>query len=124
MCEDGSKPVMYKAANYTHVGSYFSPAKYISDIMRELLRGPVDATFNVYEDLYSYRSGIYHHVTGSYKGLHSVKVIGYGTEGGVDYWLVQNSWGRKWGIGGLFKIKKGADECIFERAIYAGDPAL
>lgn len=33
--------------------------------------------------------------------------IGWGNESGMDYWLVQNSWGVNWGIQGFFKIKMG-----------------
>jgi len=27
-----------------------------------------------------------------------VKLIGWGNEGGMDYWLVTNSWSIEWGI--------------------------
>ena len=40
-------------------------------------------------------------------GGHAVKCIGYGTEKGVDYWLMANSWGTQWGEDGFFKIKQG-----------------
>ncbi len=30
----------------------------------------------------------------------AVKIVGYGTEGGVDYWQVINSWNEYWGANG------------------------
>jgi cathepsin B len=52
----------------------------------------------------SYKSGIYQHLTGTQLGGHAVKVIGYGIEDGLSYWLCQNSWSTTWGEGGYFKI--------------------
>ncbi|MED6126129.1 hypothetical protein PIB30_075358 [Stylosanthes scabra] len=37
---------------------------------------------------------------------HGVVVVGYGTENGLDYWLVRNSWGKNWGEGGYFKLQR------------------
>ncbi|MED6134010.1 hypothetical protein PIB30_033534 [Stylosanthes scabra] len=37
---------------------------------------------------------------------HGVVVVGYGTEHGLDYWLVRNSWGKNWGEGGYFKVQR------------------
>lgn len=51
----------------------------------------------MYEDFPTYKSGIYQHVTGAQVGGHAVKIIGWGTEGGVDYWLITNSWNEDWG---------------------------
>jgi C1A family cysteine protease len=36
---------------------------------------------------------------------HAVEIIGYGSENGVDYWTVRNSWGD-WGEQGYFRLKK------------------
>ena len=49
----------------------------------------------------------------SFSFVHNVKisVVGYGTEGGKDYWLVKNSWGKFWGDSGFMKIKRGTGHC-------------
>jgi len=69
--------------------------------------GTVTAAFTVYEDFLTYKSGVYSHQTGSALGGHAIKLIGYGTEGGQDYWLAVNSWNNTWGDKGTFKIKQG-----------------
>jgi len=38
---------------------------------------------------------------------HAVHVIGWGTQYGIDYWLIKNSWGDNFGDGGFIKIKRG-----------------
>ena len=52
-------------------------------------------------------TGVYKHVTGEALGGHAVKMMGWGVEGGVKYWLVANSWNTDWGDNGmicLFRI--------------------
>jgi len=124
-CSAGGNFKLYKAANYSQAGDFWEPSRHVEAIMRALLQGPVDATFNVWADFMDYSGGVYQYQSGGYEGMHSVKVIGYGVENGVDYWLVQNSWGPGWGpYGGFFKIRKGVDECQFESLMYTGFPLL
>ena len=67
--------------------------------------GPVSAAFMVYEDFLTYTGGIYHHITGQAIGGHAVKLIGWGEEKGVKYWLLLNSWNPSWGEQGAFRMK-------------------
>ncbi|XP_030040675.2 cathepsin B [Manduca sexta] len=85
--------------------------------------GPIQAGFTVYSDIKDYSSGIYEHKYGEKKGGHSVRVIGYGVENGIDYWLVANSWGTQWGEQGTIKIKRHQPELCFECALLTGVPA-
>jgi cathepsin L len=38
---------------------------------------------------------------------HAINIVGYGTESGIDYWLVRNSWDTIWGDAGYAKIERG-----------------
>jgi cathepsin L len=42
---------------------------------------------------------------------HEVTVVGYGTQSGMDYWLIKNSWDTRFGENGYFKIKRGTGHC-------------
>ena len=85
--------------------------------------GPITAAFNVYNDFYSYQSGVYEYTSGDYAGGHAIKILGWGVENGVKFWYCANSWGTVWGLGGFFKIRRGVDECSIESwHVVAGMP--
>ena len=72
--------------------------------------GPVSACFVVYNDFFSYKSGVYKHVTGAEAGGHCVSIVGFNDNPG--YWICKNSWGKDWGDQGFFKIAYG--ECAID----------
>ena len=111
-------------------------------IKAEIMKnGPVQTAFTVYEDFVSYKTGVYQHVTGNelgkhigdwstechswYKysvwlGGHAVKIVGWGVDSSVPYWLVANSWNTDWAENGYFRILRGKNECGIEDGVVAG----
>ncbi len=90
----------FKYANINTVSGIQAAKQYLATT------GPLAACFDVYEDFYSYSSGIYHHVTGSYKGGHCISIVGY-NDADDGYWICKNSWGSGWGMNGYFNIAYG-----------------
>jgi cathepsin B len=103
--------------------SAYSVSRDPVQIQQELMtNGPVEAAFTVYSDFPTYKSGVYHHVSGSYLGGHAVKILGWGVDAQTKapYWTVANSWNTDWGEGGFFRILRGSNECGIEGSIVAG----
>jgi len=115
-CSDGSSLKLYKASSYYQTGD-------VDNTMADIVaNGPVESGFSVYQDFMSYKSGIYQHRSGGLLGGHAVKIVGWGLEGNLPYWIVANSWTTSWGENGFFRIVKGRNECGFESQIITGLP--
>jgi C1A family cysteine protease len=82
--------------------------------------GPVIAGMRVFSDFYSYGSGIYKQVTGSFEGLHAVAVVGYDDQEG--YWIIKNSWDSDWGENGY--VRMGYGECGLDSEFPFFDPDI
>jgi uncharacterized membrane protein YccF (DUF307 family) len=80
----------------------------IENIKYDIMKwGPLVAAFNVFPDfLYPYDGKTLYIPKSNQKSLggHSIKIVGWGTENSVPYWLCANSWGTDWGDEGYFKI--------------------
>jgi len=80
-----------------------------NDLTNALARvGPVSVAIDASpRSFMSYRSGIHYAPRCSPRRLsHAVLAVGYGSEGGRDYYLVKNSWGTRWGAGGYIKMAR------------------
>ena len=58
----------------------------------------------------SYRRGIITGLCGKQLDT-SALVVGYGTEGPNDYWLLKSSFGPDWGEKGYFRLVRGKNQC-------------
>ncbi|KAH0453777.1 hypothetical protein IEQ34_018101 [Dendrobium chrysotoxum] len=75
---------------------------------------PVTVGMEVVPDFRFYKKGVFSSDTCSSSPddlNHAVLVIGYGVEEGIPYWLIKNSWGKRWGDNGFFKIELGKNMC-------------
>jgi cathepsin B len=120
-CDQGSTYKTPYSSDKRMFQTAYGISPVVTQIQQEIMtNGPVEAAFTVYADFESYKSGVYYHVTGPELGGHAVKILGWGTENNMDYWLVANSWNVEWGNKGFFKIRRGTDECGIEDGIVAG----
>jgi len=89
---------------YTWSGDEETMARLVAE------HGAVMTAVGVNSGFSSYSGGVYAGCTGDSIN-HGVVVVGYGTEDGVDYWLVKNSWGSSWGDEGYIKVQRGVGMC-------------
>ena len=78
--------------------------------------GPVSVSFKVVDGFKDYAGGVYTHEdcgTGPMDVNHAVLATGFGYdhESKMNYYVVKNSWGDKWGDKGYFKIQAMKNMC-------------
>merc|ERR1711907_635406 len=124
LCEESAYP--YTSGTTKHRGTcedsscakYCQPTSYVDvtsdnqdDFEAALCQGPVSFAIEADQSTFQlYSSGV---LTGSCGSNldHGVLTVGYGTEGGTDYWKVKNSWGSSWGANGYVLIQRGVNKC-------------
>jgi len=113
---DKTKYVDMSVTGYKKLGSSWSTWSAVDeDEVKEFLyeTGPLAIALNA-DPLQTYTSGILDLTSTKCpsSGInHAVTLVGYGTENGVAYWIVKNSWGTSWGEKGYFRIRRGNGTC-------------
>lgn len=88
------------------------------------LIGPLSVGVDANQDWQLYHKGIYNPTKDQCSSdpanqNHGVSVVGYGSENGLDYWVIRNSWGKEWGEEGYMRLARGKNACgIANSVIY------
>lgn len=92
------------------IGSFVRiPPNNYSALMNAVVNvGPI-AISAAAEPWQTYESGVFSSDCGADVD-HAIQLVGFGTDGGSDYWLVRNSWGGSWGEDGYIRIKRFGDK--------------
>jgi cathepsin L len=83
-------------------------------LMAAVMIGPVSIAIEADQPVFQlYTGGV---ITSTACGTnldHGVLIVGFGTDAStnVDYWLVKNSWGNKWGESGYVRLARNQNEC-------------
>jgi len=91
----------YKIDGYNYVPSGSPPSP---DALKNAVyaNGPIITVFDVYNDFFSYHTGVYSYTSGDKVGGHAVLIVGWND---LDHaFIVKNSWGTGWGESGYFRI--------------------
>jgi len=75
--------------------------------------GPISIGVNANDDWQEYNGGIYNPTEEECDSSidHGVILVGYGSEKGLDYWIIRNSWGKDWGEHGYIRLVRGKNAC-------------
>jgi C1A family cysteine protease len=71
-----------------------------------IAQGPVSVTVDAESTPFMYyTSGIVDSSAGCGTSLdHAITAVGYGSENGVEYYIIRNSWGSSWGESGYIRL--------------------
>lgn len=95
-----------KAQGVVYTPSYHRvPANSAVQLKAAVNEGPVSVALQADSFAFQfYKSGVLNDKSCGTRLNHGVTVVGYGVEGGQEYYLVKNSWGGSWGDKGYIKI--------------------
>lgn len=83
--------------------------------------GPIAVSIDINQESFMrYSAGIYDEPNCTTNTNHAALLVGYGVEGGKDFWILKNSYGSNWGESGYIRIARNSDNLcgIATEAIY------
>ena len=100
-CVNGEPLVLYKTKAVQNLTGEHDMQQAI------LQRGSIMTELDMYQDFLYYSSGVYQHSANLRQPIAKfvVRIIGWGVENGVKYWIVPNIWGKTWGMQGYIWIR-------------------
>jgi cathepsin X len=85
------------------------------NMMQEIYqRGPISCGIAVTQEMEDYTGGIFNDHTGDTEIVHEISIVGFGEEGGVNFWIIRNSWGIEWGEYGFMRLVRGTNNMGIE----------
>jgi KDEL-tailed cysteine endopeptidase len=104
-CRQNARRVLFKNKGHREV-----PVNNWRALKRAVAKQPVSVGISAASQVVQlYKRGII--TTGCYTNLdHGVLIVGYGHSAakGLGYWIVKNSWGPTWGLGGYMHVAMGS----------------
>ncbi|KAH6796842.1 Granulin repeat cysteine protease family protein [Perilla frutescens var. hirtella] len=103
---DGKCDINRKNAKIVTIDGYEDVPKNEKALQKAVAHQPVSVAIEASgRALQLYSSGVFTGKCGVQLD-HGVVVVGYGSENGLDYWIVRNSWGADWGEDGYFRLHR------------------
>jgi len=86
--------------------SYSNVTAKSPDAMKTALAGrPIAVSIEADKMVFqTYSSGIFNASTCGTTLDHATNVVGWGTSGTTEYWIMRNSWGTRWGESGYMRV--------------------
>ena len=84
--------------------------------------GPIGVCLDATKKWHTYTGGVLKNC-GKVKPLgtnHCVLLVGFNNTEATPYWIVKNSWGKKWGMDGYMYLEKGKNMCNVAEVPYSG----
>jgi C1A family cysteine protease len=94
---NGSQPYIWLPKNVSAIKSFIAT------------KGPVVATVFANEFFMHYGGGVIMATQCTGRFNHYIQVVGYTRMNGIPVWIIKNSWGTRWGVGGYAYLQANVD---------------